>query len=329
MMARAVIFKDGKVELAEYQPREIQNGEVLIEAECTCISPGTELRCLRGKQDGLSNDRPYVPGYTLTGTVVSSRSGKFGEGRRVATVGGKEAGELGIGWGGHLSHGIVDGSELVEIPENVNFADASFAVLGSIAYHGYIQSQPKENEKTAVIGLGVIGQLCTRVLTAGGADVAACDKSPARVDLARRAGIHSLLCDKGVNESLRPIFPDGVTLLVDSTGIPQVIDDALGIVHEIPFDDSDQPPVRYVIQGSYEDYFSIDYRKAFQKQVAFIIPRAFQKRDRAAFLKLLSDGKVSVADLICRIENPENASAAYQSLMIPDSVPGTIVFKWK
>jgi len=54
-----------------------------------------------------------------------------------------------------------------------------------------------------------------------------------------------------------------------------------------------------------------------------------QKRDRAAFLKLLSDGLVSVADLICRIEKPENANDAYKALLVPDSVPGTIIFEWR
>jgi NADPH:quinone reductase-like Zn-dependent oxidoreductase len=38
-------------------------GEVLLEVEYTLISPGTELRCRAGKQDGAVF--PFIPGYSL------------------------------------------------------------------------------------------------------------------------------------------------------------------------------------------------------------------------------------------------------------------------
>ncbi|CAN5452425.1 chlorophyll synthesis pathway protein BchC [soil metagenome] len=328
MKAGAIIFNNAEVELSEYDVRELRPGEVLIESACTCISPGTELRCLRGKQPGVP-DKPYVPGYTLTGTITASRAKKFKEGCRVSAFGAKDAGHLEIGWGGHLSHGIVDEAQLVEIPGNVDFADASLGVLGSIAYHGFVQSRAKKNENAAVVGLGVIGQLCARLLAAHGVNVAGCDKSHARVNLAVDSGVKSVVGIGSVSDSLRPIFPSGVTLLVDSTGIPQVIDDAISLLYDIPFNDSRQPFIRYVLQGSYEDSFTVDYMKAFMKQAAFIVPRSNQKRDRIAFLKMLADKKVSVTDLIHNIERPENAAEAYANLMVPDSVPGTIIFRWK
>jgi D-arabinose 1-dehydrogenase-like Zn-dependent alcohol dehydrogenase len=42
--------------------------EVLVRTAYSCISPGTEMRCLAGNESG-STIYPFIPGYALTGEV--------------------------------------------------------------------------------------------------------------------------------------------------------------------------------------------------------------------------------------------------------------------
>ena len=57
----------------------------------------------------------------------------------------------------------------------VTAAQASFAVVGSIALHGVRQADVQPGAKVVVIGLGLIGQLTAQVLSASGCEVAGID----------------------------------------------------------------------------------------------------------------------------------------------------------
>ena len=60
------------VALTDTQVRDPGPGEVLIETEYSLISPGTELRCLAGKEPGQS-PFPFIPATRWRGEF--SRSG--------------------------------------------------------------------------------------------------------------------------------------------------------------------------------------------------------------------------------------------------------------
>ena len=47
MQGKAIVFSaENKVDISSFDLRNPQQGEVLIQAEYSCLSPGTELRCL-------------------------------------------------------------------------------------------------------------------------------------------------------------------------------------------------------------------------------------------------------------------------------------------
>jgi len=70
MAGKALVFTGvNTLELQTLQLPELQPDEVLIETVYSCISPGTEIRCLDGKQDGA--EFPFIPGYSLSGHIAA------------------------------------------------------------------------------------------------------------------------------------------------------------------------------------------------------------------------------------------------------------------
>ncbi|MBI5725236.1 MAG: zinc-binding alcohol dehydrogenase [Planctomycetes bacterium] len=317
-----------QVELRPTEVPDPMDDQVLIQTEYSCISPGTELRCLRGKQDGAA-PFPFVPGYSLTGKVIKAgRTSAIKEGRRVFCKGTKAAQGLELQWGGHISHALAASASVIPLPDGVDPLDASIASLGSIAYHGFRVSQPTVGLQVAVVGLGPIGQLAARIHSAGGATVVACDLSESRIELSRRAGITTINSGKDMRESYRPYFPQGADLVIDATGSPAVLRQSVLLARDLPWDDEPHTPARLLIQGSYELDFAVKYHDAFFKELSIILPRASQQRDGLAFLNLLAQKKLQAADLISKVVEPASAPQVYEQLRDPKTTIMTAAFKW-
>ncbi len=325
MKAKTLIFQGDTVGTSEFTVRDLNDGEILAQAEYTCISPGTELRCLSGGQ--TDEKGAYIPGYAFVGKVIASKS-DIDVGTRVYCGGTQDGGELATCWGGHTSIAITGADGCIPVPDNVDPVEASLAALGGIAYHGFLQSKPKQDENVAVIGLGVLGQISARLHAIAGANVVAADLSKARVDVSNAAGITAVCAADGLKAAVEPHQPDGATLVVDVTGVAKVIPQGIELVSDIPWTDEPEPFTRYMIQGSYADSFTVPYNDAFFKQLAFLLPRNRQTQDCKAFIDLVAEGKLKARDLVCKIVKPEDAPAAYEALRHPEETPGTIAIDW-
>lgn len=326
MKTKCILFIKDKVTTGEFNIRELKDQEVLIKTIYSCVSPGTELRCLRGGEDVPTT--PFIPGYALVGEVIKSLEENIKVGTMVHCSGSKDTGSFGSSWGGHLSYAIADGSSLTTIPENVKLKEAALTSLGGIAYHGFQLSKVKENENVAVIGLGVLGQLSARLHSIAGGNVVCSDRVTERVKISNSYGIKSISNDSGLKPAFQSLQPNGATLIVDATGIPTVIDEAIDLFCDIPWDNSLEPNTRYLIQGSYSSDISFSYQKAFVKQVSFLVPRNRQMKDHQAFINLLAEQKITVDDLITKIYKPKYAEIAYKELGNSSAIPGTILFEW-
>ncbi|OGJ89314.1 MAG: hypothetical protein A2268_08295 [Candidatus Raymondbacteria bacterium RifOxyA12_full_50_37] len=324
----AITMTNGFVGTTGYALREIQAGEVLIKIDYSAISPGTELRCLNGKQEGMATSVSYVPGYSSMGRVVQSRHTSIHEGARVFAGGSKDAGELKILWGGHLSHAICNGDEVSVVPDSVDSKIASLTKLGAIPLHGLKKGKVRKGEKVAILGLGVIGAISAVLHKHAGADIVCCDLSEVRVNTAVKMGLKSLLLKGSLKETFTQHLPEGASLVVDSTGVPSVLSQGIELAAETAWNNSEEPEIRYLIQGSYANAISIPYQEAFLKQLSYIIPRDCQKQDRDDFLSLCSSHAFDLSPIISGIVLPEKAAEAYLRLKDPKSVPGTIIFDW-
>ncbi|MEM9353480.1 MAG: hypothetical protein AAGA92_10750 [Planctomycetota bacterium] len=330
MNARCLLFdnRDNRVRLGSYRVPELRQGEVLLRAEYSCISPGTELRCLRGSETGTP-EIPYIPGYALVGRVADENGTGLKEGTRVFVGGADRTGsDVGNCWGGHCEYAVAS-ADALRVPEEIDPVEAALTKLGAIACHGLAMSKPHPGEKVLHIGLGVLGQLSARVHQQAGADVLGCDLVDSRVAACEAYGVPAVSSREGIQTAARRVMPDGCTLLVDSTGVPGVLPQAVHAIADLPWDDQPATDRRYLIQGSYEKDVPVPYHEAFFRELTILIPRDSKRTDAESFLALLGAGSLKVRDLVHDVRSPEDCAEAYDALTRPEEVPGTIVFDWR
>jgi predicted dehydrogenase/threonine dehydrogenase-like Zn-dependent dehydrogenase len=203
-------IRSGKLSVAEIPAPLVQPGEVLIANVASVISAGTERmvidlakKSLLGKarerpdlvrrviekcrNEGLLTtfrqvreqlDAPLTMGYSSAGVVLASGPGvqHLKPGDRVASN------------GPHAEIVSVSKNLCAAVPENVDFDQAAFAVLGAIALHGVRLSGAKVGETVFVVGLGLIGQIAVGLLSAAGCRVIGTDLDAGKCDLAQRMG---------------------------------------------------------------------------------------------------------------------------------------------
>jgi 2-desacetyl-2-hydroxyethyl bacteriochlorophyllide A dehydrogenase len=307
------------VQTVDFELSSVETDEVLVQVAHSVISPGTELRCLAGKQPG-SAPWGFVPGYACAGTLE--------DGRRVF-CGGTHKIDLPKMWGGHVSHAILHKSQVYDIPDNVSTVEAPVAKLAAISLRGVLVSKPEQGEKVAVVGLGMIGQLSTRQFKAAGADVYAFDTDATRVELAKHAGINAFLIEGELADFAKSINPDLFGIVVEATGVPAVLAGLYKLLMPLPWGDSGKEGPKVVIQASYPETFILPYQEYFTYETTFFMPRDNRPADIRYCLQLMSEGKLQVRDLVSEVLPASRASDAYQKLVNREQGYTTAAFDWK
>jgi predicted dehydrogenase/threonine dehydrogenase-like Zn-dependent dehydrogenase len=207
--------RTGKLALVEVPAPVVRPGHLLVRTSASLISPGTERmvvefarKSLVGKaqarpdlvqkvigklrRDGAAAtlravlarlDEPLPLGYSAAGTVEGIGSGLEGEfrvGDRVAMAG--------AGLANHAEINVVPRNLVARIPDGVTDEEAAFGTLSAIALHGVRNLGLGLGDVAVVIGVGLVGQIATQLLTLSGVRVVAIDTQGDRLDLARRSG---------------------------------------------------------------------------------------------------------------------------------------------
>ena len=253
MQSTAILFTAAnEIALGSFELPEPGPGELLLQTRYTCVSPGTELRVLSGKQADLPA-WPLIPGYALVGEVVARGAGtQIAEGTLVFCTGIGRS-NLARTWGGHVAHAVISEERAFLIPAGVDPIEAAMAKLAAIAYHGARLSHPRPDETVAVVGLGPIGQLAARIHAAMGARVVAADVSARRVAEAQAARLEAYVVHGTLRDTLGATIPGGADVVVDATGAPHVIAQAFELAREMGWGDGAATSARYLVQGSYAD----------------------------------------------------------------------------
>ncbi|MFI5731301.1 bi-domain-containing oxidoreductase [Kribbella sp. NPDC051587] len=207
-------YKSGELAVLDVPPPGCQPGGVLVRSLYSLISTGTELMkvgeaklSLVGKakarpdqvkkvldtvaQQGLRSTYQkvmnkldsYTPlGYSLCGVVVEVGAGaeEFSVGQLVAAAGNEFA--------LHAEYNWVPVNLCVPVPDGVQPEQAAFSTVGAIAMQGVRQAEVQLGETAVVIGLGLVGQLCVRLLVAAGVRVFGIDTVEDRCRMAEKAG---------------------------------------------------------------------------------------------------------------------------------------------
>jgi 2-desacetyl-2-hydroxyethyl bacteriochlorophyllide A dehydrogenase len=216
------------VELAEVAVPENRAGEVLVRAEFSGISGGTEMLAYRGELDpGLPRDEtlgalagsfeyPFAYGYSVVGTVEASRS-DVREGERV------------FAFHPHQSRFVVSATDVVPIGAT-DPRTATLFPLVETALQISLDAGIRYREVVAVLGLGPVGILTGILLMRSGATVVGSDPVPWRRETAETCGLEAVE-PEALGTAVRTATRGrGADVVVEATGNPEALGESLGLL---------------------------------------------------------------------------------------------------
>lgn len=279
-----------------------------------------------------------VLGYSGAGVVVDKHSSvpDLEIGDRVA-YGGEGT--------GHAESILVGRNLVAKVPEGVPFEHACFTTLGSIALNAVRIANISLGEKVAVIGLGLVGQLISQLAHLQGGYVITTDLKSDRVGLALRTGADAALV--GGAE-----FPQQIKTLTDGIGVDCAIiaaaaksDAPCRLAVEICRDRG-----RIVDVGAVE--LSFPWYETYLKEIQVYMARAYgpgsydanyerrgrdyplpyvrwtERRNMEEFLRLSSEKRLRIEDLITHRFPLEEAPKAYEVIMDPGQNSLAVLLKY-
>ncbi len=272
-------------------------------------------------------------GYSAAGVVVEvgDEVEGFAVGDRVACAG--------AGIANHAELIAVPVNLAVLVPDGLPLEAASSVTLGSIALQGVRRASPTLGETIGVIGLGIIGQLVAQLLRANGCRVVGTDVDPGRVATAIAGGM-----DHGVDGSSGS-FAEQATKLTDGFGLDAVIVTAATSSSEVMSQAfrACRKKGRVVLIGD----VGLELKRAdlYDKELDFFISTSYgpgrydpqyeiegrdypigyvrwtENRNLGEYVRLLAEGRISLAHLPAETYEIDAAPAAYTALGRPGPKP--------
>ena len=367
-------YKTGILRLEEVPVPVLKDNGVLVRNCYSAISIGTEMTKVQTakmsllqkarsrpedvkkviqsiKQQGLLSTYKKVMnrldtltplGYSAAGVVIKIGAGldEFSVGDKVAIAGG--------GYANHAEINFVPKNLCIKVPQNVSLDEAAFSTIGSIAIQGIRQAKIQFGEVIAVIGMGLIGLIASKILLAIGNNVIGIDIDPFKTDFARRCGIENVAVFgkdeiKSLVMSMTNGFGVDAVLITTGTQNNTPVELAADIARDrarivdIGITKIDLPRTAYY-EKELEFIFSRSYgpgrydanyeEKGIDYPIGYV--RWTEKRNMESFLNLLSTGKLNIGDLITHRFKFEDAEKVYKGIM-SNEIKNTVgvIFEYK
>jgi 2-desacetyl-2-hydroxyethyl bacteriochlorophyllide A dehydrogenase len=290
-------------------------GEVLIEVHFSGVSIGTELWGATGKVD-IWGDPPLVPGYQAVGRVVA-----VGDGADTSSIGEYVAGFV---IGSHQRYALAESRYTHVLDATDHLQRAAIFVPAAVGSNALNMAGVATGDTVLVIGQGLIGQATALLARLRGAYVIATDVSPERLALsAAHCADWSIDASAGAPwETIAERFPDGVDVVIESTGFTGLVDDAMACARE---------GGRFVFEGYYPDRLSFDFLNPHEKQLTAFFPCFIGEPPAVeGVLRLISAGVVDLEPLISHMIGWRESAEIYAQLFTEqrDHING-IVFDWR
>ena len=313
-------------------------GEILIKNHYSVVSTGTEMATIESSnksvadklqdssniQKGLElfekegvravwnavfpkNISPIQLGYSSSGKVIEV-------GRDVKNF---HVGDMVVSNGNHAEYVVVNQKLCSRIPEETSPKDAAYTVLGSIALHGLRLSETSLGSRIVVVGLGIVGQLVCRLAEAQGSEVFGIDP-----DVARRKD------NKNFFPSIDDLPVDEVDsiIITAASNSNEPIEAAtkiarnkskIVVVGDIPLNISRNEfyykELELVVSKSYGPGRYDKQYEVLGNDYPIEYVRWTENRNFEAFLKLLSQGQISIQGLITNEIDFEESPEVYNS----------------
>lgn len=343
--------------LVDAPPPALRPGWVLVSNRCSLISAGTErskvelggkslLQKGRARPDLVRKvvDRARVEGVrsavaaarerldALTPIGYSSAGHIVRVGREVHGLApGDPVACGGGGWASHAQLVAVPRNLVAKVGDGVALESAAYATVGAIALHAVRTAQASIGERVGVIGLGLVGQLAIRLLSAGGCHPVGVDVDAAAVELAAAAGARAFERDAAgleaaVLEETGGIGLDAV-LVCAAADSRDPLDLAVALARERG---------RVVVVGDVP--IQADRAALYDKELRLVVSRSYgpgrydreyeergrdlppsyvrwtEGRNMQAFVDLVATGALEPRDLTTHRFPVERASDAYAAL---------------
>jgi 2-desacetyl-2-hydroxyethyl bacteriochlorophyllide A dehydrogenase len=192
----AVIPDELQVALAEetLDLDAVSSQAVIVEAETTVISAGTELAIYSALAPGVRtpgswNAYPYRPGYGLVGRVLAT-----GEAVDRVTVGDRV-----FCFGQHASHQVYNMASgkavraIFTVDDDLPAEQLVMLRMAMVAIHAPQITECHPGDTVAVFGLGIVGNLAAQLYRQAGLHVIGIDPVKARCETARTVGIETVI----------------------------------------------------------------------------------------------------------------------------------------
>ena len=345
---------DGSMKLIDQPMPTVKENMALVESLYTVVSAGTErgLASFGGKNliqkalerpdqvkkvmEKLSTDgivttiesafnklaEPMPMGYSGVGRVISC-------GKGVTEV---QAGDLVamVGTAYHCEINRVSRTMLTKVPEELtDYRQAAFCALGGIALEGIHQAEVVPGETVAVIGMGLVGQIVCRILNAYGCDVIGYDVVDKTMPGTRLKAFINSGDDNAADMTKALTRGRGVdkVIITAATNSNAPMDLAAAIARD-----------RGIICMIGVTQMNIDRRPYYERELSFRIARSYgagrydstyeqkgidypigyvrftEGRNIEEFVRLLAQGRISLADIITHEIPFEKAAEAYEMI---------------
>ena len=345
---------DGSMKLIDQPMPTVKENMALVESLYTVVSAGTErgLASFGGKNliqkalerpdqvkkvmEKLSTDgivttiesafnklaEPMPMGYSGVGRVIAC-------GKGVTEV---QAGDLVamVGTAYHCEINRVSRTMLTRVPEELtDYRQAAFCALGGIALEGIHQAEVVPGETVAVIGMGLVGQIVCRILNAYGCDVIGYDVVDKTMPGTRLKAFINSGDDNAADMTKALTRGRGVdkVIITAATNSNAPMDLAAAIARD-----------RGIICMIGVTQMNIDRRPYYERELSFRIARSYgagrydstyeqkgidypigyvrftEGRNIEEFVRLLAQGRISLADIITHEIPFEKAAEAYEMI---------------
>ena len=345
---------DGSMKLIDQPMPTVKENMALVESLYTVVSAGTErgLASFGGKNliqkalerpdqvkkvmEKLSTDgivttiesafnklaEPMPMGYSGVGRVIAC-------GKGVTEV---QAGDLVamVGTAYHCEINRVSRTMLNKVPEELtDYRQAAFCALGGIALEGIHQAEVVPGETVAVIGMGLVGQIVCRILNAYGCDVIGYDVVDKTMPGTRLKAFINSGDDNAADMTKALTRGRGVdkVIITAATNSNAPMDLAAAIARD-----------RGIICMIGVTQMNIDRRPYYERELSFRIARSYgagrydstyeqkgidypigyvrftEGRNIEEFVRLLAQGRISLADIITHEIPFEKAAEAYEMI---------------
>jgi len=281
--------------------------DVIVDVQWSGISTGTEKLLWSGAMPpfpGLSY--PLVPGYETAGIVSEAGpSSGLRVGQNVFVPGSRGFQDVAGLFGGAARRLVVAGGKATPIDAALG-EDSVLLALAATAHHAVAGGRMPE----LIVGHGVLGRLIARVAMAlGGEAPTVWENQPERM-----TGEHGYPVMDAGSDPRRDY-----TSIYDVSGDPKLLDTLIqrsGAGGEI------------TLAGFYSAPLSFAFPPAFMREMRLRIAAEWKPADLEATLRLIGDGRLSLAGLVSHRRRAAEAPSAYD-IAFTDPACTKMILDWR